>query len=438
MSESTDKPAAPRGIAVRDADAPVEGPRAVSAPPIRPEIAGRWPSARPVLPAIEGGVLTATIAKPRAGGDEPQLPLASPGAVLLAQAIVPGLGYALLRRPLRGAVTLAMAVPFALALYWQFPKGAAHPATAWLWFGLIAGAVWLNLLYRTANELRLARLATADLDAVARHRAVQAQRQGLLRWAASLNLLAIGLLVFGLNRLAIDSEVDFALFTRQSNLHAAQKLATGLLHPKWSIAWDTIRQYAWITLEMAILGTVGGAIVAAPFSFLAARNLMDRHPLTRPIYYVMRFLFSCIRAIPTLIWGLMAISFTLGHFPGVMALSVFSFGLLAKLYSEAIEAIDWGQIEAVTAAGANPLQVVLFAVVPQVIPYFISSTLYSLEVNVHSSVVLGLIGAGGLGLVINEYIGAFHWSETSMVLIITIVMTLTIDYGSAFIRSRVV
>lgn len=434
MSESTDKP-----TAVRDADVPVaEGPLPTPEPALRPDLAGDWAPVRSTLPGVEGGVLSATIARTRSAGAEPGQPLASAPAVLLAQALVPGLGYALMRRPLRGAVTLAMAVLFALALYWQLPKDAAHPATAWLWLALIAGAVWLNLLYRTANELRLAHITTAELDAVGRHRAIQAQRQGLLRWAAGLNLLAIGLIVFGLNRLAIDSEVDFALFTRQSNLHSAQKLATGLLHPKWSIAWDTIRQYAWITLEMAILGTVGGALVAAPFSFLAARNLMDRHPLTRPVYYVMRFLFSCIRAIPTLIWGLMAISFTLGHFPGVMALSVFSFGLLAKLYSEAIEAIDWGQIEAVTAAGANPLQVVLFSVVPQVVPYFISSTLYSLEVNVHSSVVLGLIGAGGLGLVINEYIGAFHWSETSMVLIITIVMTLTIDYGSAFIRSRVV
>jgi phosphonate transport system permease protein len=351
---------------------------------------------------------------------------------------VPGLGYVLLRRPLRGAVTLALFVLLALVLYWQFPKDAAHTATAWLCFGLVAGAVWLNLIYRTAGDLRIAASASDGRDAVARQRALRTQRQGFLRWLCGLNLLAITLLVFGLNRLAIDAEVDFGLFTRQSNLQSAQKLVTGLLHPKWSIAWSTIRQYAWISLEMAILGTVGGAIVAAPFSFLAARNLMGRHPLTRPIYYVMRFLFSCIRAIPTLIWGLIAISFTLGHFPGVIALSIFSFGLLAKLYSEAIEAIDWGQIEAVTAAGANPLQVVLFAVVPQVVPHFISSTLYSLEVNVHSAVVLGLIGAGGLGLVINEYVGTFHWSEASMVLIVTIVLTLAIDYGSAFIRSRVV
>ncbi|GEM_PF-269932 len=435
MSESTDNGSAGEGVAVRDA---AEAPWPVSAPAIRPQIAGRWVSARPPLPGIALGVLTPTIARPRADGLPPQRPLASGGTVLVAQALVPGLGYALLRRPLRGAVTLAMFVLVVLALYWQFPKDAKQPGAAWLWFGAIAAAVWLNLLYRTARDMQFAALASEDLDSAAMQQRRHAQRQGFVRSLCGLNLLAIALVIYGLNRLAIDAEVDFALFTRQSNLHSAQQLVSGLFHPKWSIAGSTISHYAWISLEMAILGTVGGAIVAAPFSFLAARNLMGRHPATRPVYYVMRFLFSCIRAIPTLIWGLIAISFTLGHFPGVIALSIFSFGLLAKLYSEAIEAIDWGQIEAVTAAGANPLQVVLFSVVPQVVPYFISSTLYSLEVNVHSAVVLGLIGAGGLGLVINEYVGTFHWSEASMVLIITIVMTLAIDYGSAFIRSRVV
>jgi phosphonate transport system permease protein len=370
----------------------------------------------------------------------PPRPALTGAPVLIAQAVVPGLGYALLRRPLRGAVTLAMFVALVLALYWQFPKGAANAGPAWVAFAVILAAVWLNLLYRTAGEMRMATvLADAgSADSAALHGLVRAQRAGPLRRVLGINLLLLALVVFGINRLAVDAEVDFLLFTKSSNLNAAKNLATGLFHPKWSITGTIIGQYAWVSLEMAILGTIGGALLAAPFSFLAASNLMGRHRLTRPIYYVMRFLFSCVRAIPTLIWGLIAVSFTLGHFPGVIALTIFSFGLLAKLYSEAIEAIDWGQIEAVTAAGANPLQVIIFAVVPQVVPYFISHTLYSLEVNVHSAVVLGLIGAGGLGLVINEYVGSFAWSQASMVLIITIVMTLTIDYGSAYIRSKVV
>lgn len=360
--------------------------------------------------------------------------------VLVAQALVPGLGYVLLRRPQRGAVTLAMFVALAFVGYWQFPKDATNTATATAIYAALMALVWLNLLYRTASDLRLASAVTSEtqLDAAELQRLARARRPGLLRSLLGFNWLAVALLVFGINRLAIDAEVDFTLFTRQSNIEAARKLASGLFHPQWSLTGEIIRRYAWISLEMAVLGTLGGALLAAPFSFLAARNLMGRSPVTRPVYYVMRFLFSCLRAIPTLIWGLIAVSFALGHFPGVVALSIFSFGLLAKLYSEAIEAIDWGQIEAVTAAGANPLQVIVFAVVPQVVPFFISHTLYSLEVNIHSAVVLGLIGAGGLGLIINEYVAAFAWDKAAMALIVTIVMTLTIDYGSAYIRSRVV
>lgn len=326
-----------------------------------------------------------------------------------------------------------------LALYWQFPKDAGQKSVAWFQFAVILVLVWLSVLYRIVRDMRL---AAAEAGALApggagARQLVRQQRQGLLRWLIGLDWLAIALLVFGINRLAIDSEIDFPLFFKKSNLNAARKLASGLFHPDWSVLKGTITDYAWISLEMAILGTLGGAVIAAPFSFLAARNLMGGNPVTRAIYYVMRFLFSCVRAVPTLIWGLIAVSFAIGHFPGPIALSVFTFGLLAKLYSEAIEAIDWGQIEAVTAAGANPLQVILFAAVPQVVPYFVAHTLYALEVNVHSAVVLGLVGAGGLGFVINQYIEAFAWDKTSTVLIVTIAMTLTIDYGSAYIRSKI-
>jgi len=372
-----------------------------------------------------------------------QTPVPRPGLngipVLLAQAILPGLGYALLRRPVRGLLTLVLFVLTALLGYWQFPKDAQNKTEATILFAGLILLVWLNLLYRTARDMRLATAVERgrSLDSAALRRMVGAQRQGLGRWLLGQNLLVVAFVVLGLNRLAIDAEVDFLLFTRSSNLRSAQRLASGLFHPKWSITGEIIQRYAWVSLEMAALGTVGGALLATPFSFFAARNLMGRSPITRPLYYGVRLIFSCMRSIPTLIWGLIAISFTLGHFPGVIALSIFSFGLLAKLFSEAIEAIDWGQIEAVTATGANPLQVILFAVVPQVVPYFIAHILYSLEVNVHSAVVLGLIGAGGLGLIINEYISTFHWSEASVVLIITIVMTLAIDYGSAYIRSKV-
>jgi len=143
--------------------------------------------------------------------------------------------------------------------------------------------------------------------------------------------------------------------------------------------------------------------------------------------------------VPTLFWGLLFVAAVgIGQFPGVLAITVFSSGLLAKLYSEAIEAIDWGQIEAVTATGANPWQVLIFAIVPQFFPYFVAHTLYSWEVNVHSATILGAVGAGGLGFVALEYINQFAFRKTGMVLLVTLAMTLVIDYGSAYLRSKII
>lgn len=410
-------------------------------------------------PAVDAAV-TAAEAPPA-----PRPRVRAPRLLVLAQALVPGLGAVLAGRVATGLVTFFLwpvtiitthlrllgdagevfdgnlGVVLLKALIWPLTlvtvhrpatSGVSHPGTGMaVWLGLLA-LVWLNLVYRGYVQAR-----AATLDGAGIQRPI-GQRIGLGAWLASRNWLVVVGAVFLIDRMALDAEVDFREFFKAANIQALKRISSGLVHPDFSIVRMVIEKYAWVTLEMAVMGTIIGAAFSAPISFLGARNLLGRNPGTAPVYYVTRFLLSVIRSIPTLIWGLMAISFGLGHFPGVIALSIFSFGLTAKLFSEAIEGIDWGPVEAVTAAGANPLHTLVFGVVPQVLPYFVSHLLYCLEVNVHSSVVLGLIGAGGLGLIVNEYIATFHWEQASTVLIITIVMTLSIDYGSAYIRSRIV
>jgi phosphonate transport system permease protein len=193
------------------------------------------------------------------------------------------------------------------------------------------------------------------------------------------------------------------------------------------------------TLYIAILGTTIGAAIAVPLSFLGARNLMRRNPIGTAAYFAVRFLMAVIRSIPTLFWGIMwVIVVGIGPFPGVLAVATFSVGLISKLFSEAIEATDWGPVEALTATGANPIQVVVHGVIPQVMPYMIANILYSFEVNVHSSTILGYIGAGGLGLLLQEYIGLFEYPQLAMLLIVVVIMTSTIDYSSAAIRRRII
>lgn len=251
-------------------------------------------------------------------------------------------------------------------------------------------------------------------------------------------LWLLGLLLAGMLIRQVMIDTGFNVGELVTGLPMMWRIADGIFNPDWSVLPQLVR-YTRETIEMSILGTILGALLAIPISFLGARNLMGRRPVTRALYYAIRFSMSMVRTIPTLFWGLLFVTAVgIGQFPGVLAITVFSAGLLSKLYSEAVEAIDWGQIEAVTATGANPLQVLIFAILPQFFPYFVSHTLYSWEVNVHSATILGMVGAGGLGFVVMEFIQQFMYRQTGMALLLTLVMTLAIDYSSAYIRSRIV
>jgi len=225
------------------------------------------------------------------------------------------------------------------------------------------------------------------------------------------------------------------------------RILEGFLHPDLSILGKAdspfpeglVPHFILQTLAEALLGTAIGSVVAIPASFLAARNLMRRNLPGTVIYFVVRTVMSIIRAVPTLFWGLLFVAaIAIGPFPGVLAISIFTFGLMSKLFSEAIEAIDWGQVEALTATGANPPQVILHGVVPQVLPYMIAHLLYTFEVNVHSSTILGTVGAGGIGFLFLQYIQFFQYEKEATVLIVVILMTMAIDYSSAAIRRRII
>jgi phosphonate transport system permease protein len=227
-----------------------------------------------------------------------------------------------------------------------------------------------------------------------------------------------------------------ALIAHTANI---QRVLGGFAHPDTSQLVDPILRLTLETIYIAVLGTTLGAAIAIPVSFLGARNLMRGNALGTLIYVVVRFVLNIVRSVPTLVWGIVwVIAIGIGPFPGVLAIATFSVGLIAKLFSEAIEAIDWGQVDALTATGASPLQVVFHAVVPQVTPFMVSHVLYTFEVNIHSSTILGTVGAGGLGLVLTQYVGLFMYSDLAMWIIVTTAMTTIIDYSSGAIRRRLI
>lgn len=193
------------------------------------------------------------------------------------------------------------------------------------------------------------------------------------------------------------------------------------------------------TVFLALMGTTFGILLAVPLSFLGAKNLMAKNPAGTAVYYVVRTFFNIMRSIEPLI---LAIVFTvwvgLGPFAGVMALGLHSIASLGKLYSEQIESIDPGPIEAVTATGASPLQVVRYAVVPQIVPPFIAFTIYRWDINVRMSTVIGFVGGGGIGFILQQYINLLQYRQAATAVWAITIVVAAMDYFSAWIREKVV
>lgn len=205
----------------------------------------------------------------------------------------------------------------------------------------------------------------------------------------------------------------------------------------WPFNWDILGEVTWqalVTIQIAWIGTLLSLFVALPLSFLAARNASP----SIAVGLLTRFFFNFDRSIDVLIIALIFVSaIGLGPLAGVLAITFHSIGSLGKLFTEAIESTDQGPIEALESVGANRAQVVRWGVIPQVIPYLISYTLYRLELNIRSAVVLGIVGAGGIGFLLLDNIRQFQYRNVSMILVVIIALVLVIDWASARLRARV-
>lgn len=218
---------------------------------------------------------------------------------------------------------------------------------------------------------------------------------------------------------------------------ARQQVASGPVRPstELGLAVETMAE----TIFMGLMATLFGMVLAVPVSFTAARNLMSASPLTMAIYYVSRTLMNLVRSIEPLIWAIIATIWVgLGPFAGIIALTLHSVAALGKLYSEAIESIDPGPIEAIQATGANWLQVIAFAVVPQMIPPFVSFTIYRWDINVRMSTIIGAVGGGGIGFLLIQWIRLTDYSAAGIAVWFIAITVAILDYVSSEIRNRFV
>jgi len=187
------------------------------------------------------------------------------------------------------------------------------------------------------------------------------------------------------------------------------------------------------TLAMSVAGTALAVVLSIPCGFLAARNTAP-HPL---VYQIARGVLNALRAIPELIMGIIFVAAVgFGALPGVLALGLHSVGMVGKFFAEAIEHADGAPIEAARAAGATPLQVLFHGVLPQVLPQMADISVYRWEYNFRASTVMGMVGAGGIGMLLWDAIRSFNYGATSAMLIILVVVVSLLDLGSAHVRKR--
>jgi len=253
--------------------------------------------------------------------------------------------------------------------------------------------------------------------------------QRLALWAGWLALVA--LCVFSWQVMTADTIWAFVADAPRQ----AADLGSRMVPPKWSYInklWIPL----WDTLNIATLGTLLGVIMAIPVAFLAARNTTPSRYLVRPVAL---FIIVASRSINSLIWALLLVSIIgPGILAGIIAIGLRSIGFVAKLLYEAIEETDTLQIEAVSATGASRAQVINYAIVPQILPTFFGITVFRWDINIRESTILGLVGAGGIGLQLNASLNVLAWPQVTLIFIVILATVVFSEWVSAKVRHAII
>ena len=208
-----------------------------------------------------------------------------------------------------------------------------------------------------------------------------------------------------------------------------------MVPPKWSYMSNLWRP-VWDTITIATLGTLMAVVFAFPIAFLAARNTTPSAAFARPIAL---FIIVASRSINSLLWALMLVTILgPGVFAGVLAIGFRSIGFCAKLLYEAIEEIDEAQVEAVTATGASGAQILHYGIVPQILPAFAGISVFRWDINIRESAILGLVGAGGIGLQLSSSIDTVTWTQVSLILLVILVTVIASEWVSAKVRHAII
>jgi phosphonate ABC transporter permease subunit PhnE len=312
--------------------------------------------------------------------------------------------------------------------------GAALVALAYL----VLRTVWLRRTGESGGIDRLAGTALASAGDLEETTTTQ------VRWYKTASGLFVLLLIaFSFYVGWITTKIDLGTFARRASV--TSYIWRDLLRPDFShlsvaepVLQDSIGSALIETVFMALMATIFGVIFAFPLSFLGARNIMATGPIGWVVYTFMRGVFNVVRSIETIIWAVIfAVWVGFGPFAGVLALTAHTIAALGKLFSEQVESIDPGPLEAIAAAGARRWQVVLYGVIPQIIPSYLAFTMYRWDINVRMSTIIGLVGGGGIGRILFYYKNDGRWTELGAVIILIVAVVWLMDYTSARVRERI-
>ena len=224
------------------------------------------------------------------------------------------------------------------------------------------------------------------------------------------------------------TSADFSQVFQNSNQMTV--FLSRFIHPDFSYLPKLVEPMVK-TLQMSLLGTVIGLILAIPVSFLATTVVTENRLLST----IFRFLLGLVRTIPTLLLAALFVAvFGIGEATGVLTIAVFTFGMVSQLMFQAIETIDFGPIEAAAAVGANKMQIAIWSIAPQVLSQFASYAFYAFEVNVRASTVLGYVGACGIGVILNSSLALLNYERVSIIILTILVTVAIVDKLSERVR----
>jgi len=268
--------------------------------------------------------------------------------------------------------------------------------------------------------------APGHSDAVWRHRTPRAR---LALWTGWVALVALFLWCWQL------MTRDTIWFFVADAPRQAADIGSRMVPPRWSYLPE-LMQPLWDTINIATLGTLGGVVMAVPVAFLAARNTTPSVHLLRPIAL---FVIVASRSINALIWALLLVAIIgPGILAGIIAIALRSIGFIGKLLYEAIEETDARQVEAIAATGASGAQVLNYAIVPQLMPAFWGITLFRWDINIRESTILGLVGAGGIGLKLQASLNVLAWGQVTVILLLILGTVIVSEWVSARMRHAII